>query len=428
MVPTTVCPPKAGKDRHSMSRDTDKSFFISSPLANKYAGLYQQLLSGVVSYKELGNRIIRRIKAAHAFRQVEQVRELSGALINIPIKECQLIAQYYLVWCECRESKLNADALESIADQSRTYKAKAFLSLAGFAELRGDFELELFFLNESLKAKPGVSDYIQAIRATAIVKAIEGFHASSLKDMETLLPFIRHAEPLAYYDFLNSYAVGLNEIGRKNEARNVIRHVVASPFAYAYPEWQETAQELKEPSRVYISMPHVEDNPIEVEAKVSRHASKEAIASRPAKVVAFPPLKEAPPPKKPEVIGSRQFADMSLADKREFILAAVKTELLPETEYNKMVLMLGLVKSDAAPNVIDLEDEKVLNDLMIEWAHLIEPDELAGVLSALRDCEDDQRRTTIIDKMIRKVFEYSRVCNITESDWRLQVERRLPEK
>jgi hypothetical protein len=175
-------------------------------------------------------------------------------------------------------------------------------------------------------------------------------------------------------------------------------------------------------------VPHIKHTPVEVETKETLQASKGAVPARPAKVVAFPPLKEAPAPKKPEVIGSREFADMSLADKREFILAAVKAELLPEAEYNKMVFMLGLIKSDATPNVIDLEDEKVLTDLMVEWAHLIEPDALAGVISALRDCEDDQRRTAIIDNMISKVFEYGRTRNITESDWRLQVERRLPEK
>lgn len=77
-------------------------------------------------------------------------------------------------------------------------QTKAFLSFAGFAELRGDFELELYFLKESLKTNPNVSDYIQAIRATAIVKAIEGLHKSSLGDLENLIPLIKHAEPLVY--------------------------------------------------------------------------------------------------------------------------------------------------------------------------------------------------------------------------------------
>jgi len=43
---------------------------------------------------------------------------------------------------------------------------------------------------------------------------------------------------------LNSYAVELAEAGRRQEARKVIRHVLASPFAFAYPEWRETGKEL----------------------------------------------------------------------------------------------------------------------------------------------------------------------------------------
>jgi hypothetical protein len=385
-------------------------------------------LSGVVSYQELGNRIIRQIKAAHAFRQVGPVRELSRILSNIPIKEYQLIAQYYLVWCECRESRLNVDALKSIVDQSRTYKAKAFLSLAGFAELRGDFELELFYLKETLKAEPGISDYIQAVRATAIVKAIEGFHASSLRDMETLVPLIRHAEPLAYYDFLNSYAVELGESGRKDEARNIIKHVVASPFAFAYPEWQETAQELKEPSRTFISVPHIKHEPVEVQSIQAHQASKEARPNRPRRLIPFPPLREAPKPTKPKRVTPQEFGDMTLDERAELVLAAIRSGEVREGDYIKLVMSLGLLESGPASKVIDLEDEAVLNGLIINWAHLIEPEELTAVMSALRDCQDDVRRNEIIDMIIRKAFEYSQTCNVTEADWRRQFERKLPDK
>jgi tetratricopeptide (TPR) repeat protein len=405
-----------------MRRDTDKNLFIVSSMPR----FYQQLFSGIGTYQELGNRIIGQIKAAHAFRQVDRVRELSLILINIPVKECQLIAEYYIVWSGYRETKYDIKALERIIEQTQVYKTKALFSRGAVEWYKGNSEAALSFYIEAMKTSPSVSDYIVLSRSIAVLKSTEGFHESALRDLENLLPIIKHAEPLVYFDVLNSYAVELSEAGRKDEARNVINQVIASPFAHAYPEWQETAKELKELSRTSISVPQIERKLVEVEIKETPHASAEAKPSNPGRVVSFPPLKEAPKPKRPEIIGSQEFADMSSADKREFILAAVRTELLPETEYNKMVFMLGLVKSDAAPNVIDLEDEKVLNDLMIEWAHLIEPDELAGVLSALRDCEDDQRRTTIIDKMIRKVFEYSRVCNITESDWRLKVERRLP--
>ena len=48
------------------------------------------------------------------------------------------------------------------------------------------------------------------------------------------------------FDYLNSLAVELGEVGRKYEARNVIKHVLESPFTIAYPEWLETADDLKE--------------------------------------------------------------------------------------------------------------------------------------------------------------------------------------
>ncbi|HVG18752.1 MAG TPA: hypothetical protein VNI02_06835, partial [Blastocatellia bacterium] len=106
-----------------MSKQTDNSLFII-PSRPRF---YQQLLSGVGSYQGLGNRIIRQIKAAHAFRQIEQVRELSRLLLNIPIKEYQLIAKYYLVWCKCRELNYHDVILENIVEQSQTYKTQALI-------------------------------------------------------------------------------------------------------------------------------------------------------------------------------------------------------------------------------------------------------------------------------------------------------------
>jgi hypothetical protein len=119
---------------------------------------------------------------------------------------------------------------------------------------------------------------------------------------------------------------------------------------------------------------------------------------------------------------------MTSVEKREMILAALRSGAILDSEYDKMMFMLGLVKNGPAEQVIDLEDETVLTELIIDWAHLIEPEELAAVISALRDCTDDYRRTNIMDSIIRKAFEYSRTCNITEAEWRLKVECRLPKK
>ena len=70
-----------------MSTETAKSLFIVSSMP----ALYQQLLSGISNYEQLAARILRQIKTAHAFRQVERVRELATLLCSIPIRECQLL-------------------------------------------------------------------------------------------------------------------------------------------------------------------------------------------------------------------------------------------------------------------------------------------------------------------------------------------------
>lgn len=406
-----------------MSKQTENNLFILSPLAAKYGGLYQRLFSGIASFKELGNRITREIEAAHAFRQTEKVRELSRILINIPIREYQLIAQYYLAWCECRESKYEAGALEQVIDQSRTYKVKALLSRGALEGRRSDLRSALYFYTEALKAKPSLSEYVTAIRSISFIKSLEGFHKSALKDLERLMPVLRYSEPLAFYDYLNSYAVELGEVGRKQEARNVIRHVLTSPFIHAYPEWQETAQELKEPNRSFVAVPSIE--PVEIEAIEAQHVNEsEQLPS----VVVFPKLKEAPEPQKPDRLSPQELRSLTLNEKRELVLAAIRTGIFTASDYDKFIVMVGLLEAGPADEIVDLEDDETLRDIMIVWAHQIEPEELAAVLSALRDCENDKRRNDIIDRMIRIAFEETQECGLNEEEWRLRVERRLPKK
>jgi tetratricopeptide (TPR) repeat protein len=410
-----------------MSKDIDKSLFIDSSMPR----FYQQLLSGIVSFEELGNRIIKRIKAAHAFRQVEQVRELSRILINIPIREFQLIAEYYLVWCKCRDYEYPATTLEKIIEQTRTYKTKALFSRAAIEIYQGNLNHALYFYSEAFRSRPTVSEYIDLSRSIAGLKSLEGFHSSALRDLEKLVPLIRHAEPRLYFDFLNSYAVELGEAGRAYEARNVSTLVIASPFIHAYPEWQETAKDLKEPDRAFISVPLIEHDYIEIETRpkvVSIQAHKAIEPEEPASVISFPPLREAPRPEQPKLLKSQEVEYMNLAEKREFIMAAIKSGRIPESEYKKMIYLLGLVESGPANQIIDLEDAALLNTIIMRWCNLIEPEQFAAVMSALRDCKEDWRRKAIMDDMIAIAYQQTSSNIDSEREWREKVECRLPEE
>ena len=226
-----------------MSKQTESSLFIF-PSFSRVAEFYQRLLNGVTNYEDLATRILKQIEIAHAFRQVERVRELARTLINIPLTEYRLTAKYYLVWCNSRELKYQNEVLESIIDQSQTCKTRALFSRGAFEWYKGNNEAALSFYTEALKTSPTVSEYVDLSRTIAVVKGTEGFHKSAISDLENLLPIIRYAESRVYYDYLNTLAVELGEVGRLEEASNASRIALVSPFAPSYPEWRDTREEI----------------------------------------------------------------------------------------------------------------------------------------------------------------------------------------
>ena len=227
-----------------MSKQMESNLFILSSFKQS-RGFYQQLLRGIVSYEGLATRILKEIEAAHAFRQVERVRELARILINVPIREYQLTAQYYLVWCKCGELEYHNEVLERIIEQSQTCKTRALFSRGAFEGYEGNTEKALYFYAEALKTSPTVSEYIDLSRTIAVLKGTEGFHRSAIRDLEDLLPVIRYTEPRVYYDFLNSYAVELMQNHRLSEAHDDVVAAVSSPFGPFYREWQETWSEVR---------------------------------------------------------------------------------------------------------------------------------------------------------------------------------------
>jgi hypothetical protein len=82
----------------------------------------------------------------------------------------------------------------------------------------------------------------------AVVKGMEGDHRGAVADLEGLLPAVRAVslfQPQFLYDYFNSLAVELCEVGRFEEAQNVSRIVLASPYIHAYPEHRETWEEIQ---------------------------------------------------------------------------------------------------------------------------------------------------------------------------------------
>jgi AraC-like DNA-binding protein len=258
-----------------MSKQTESSRLIVSSVP----GLYQHLLSGAAGYQELGSRVLRQIEAANAFRQTEKVKELARILAHIPIREYQLAGQYHLVLCKCRESEYHADVLERIAEQSQTQKAKALISRGALEVYQDNPERALSFYTEALKPNPTVSEFIKASTGIAIIKSIEGYHASALRDLEKLIPLLKHADPLTYFQMVNSYAVELIEDNRLADAQSAALLATSSPLGPFHPEWRQTLSDvrskLKRRSSVTILQPLIERE-YEVEPEVPENVIDKA--------------------------------------------------------------------------------------------------------------------------------------------------------
>jgi hypothetical protein len=227
---------------------TTKNLFMV-PSLKLSAGFYQQLIGGMSSFQELGNKLVKIAEQAQAFRQYDKVKEAAQILANIPIKQYQLIGYYYLGLCQYRSGKSPRDIFERVAEYAPAkYRALAMHSLAAIEARKQDHETELYWFVESLKVHPS----IEASIGIAVLKAREGDHKHALKDLEQFYLFARYAQPHIYFAYLNSLAVELGEAGRKDEARNIIKYLLATPYAFAYPEWRETAEELKGPNRSFV--------------------------------------------------------------------------------------------------------------------------------------------------------------------------------
>ena len=223
-----------------MSVKVANSRFITSSLK----GLYKYLTYHLSSFQALGERLIHEAETAQAFRQTEKLEELGLILSNFPVKEYRLAGQYYIGWSMSRKGQDAQELFEKVVEESNTYRARALIDLGSRQARKGDFSSSIPYYKEALKYSQNAYTIIQAERSIAAAKGVEGHHIKALKDLNRIAPLVRYSPPIERFQYLNSIAVELAEVGRIEEASNISRIVLASPYAFAYPEWRETGQDL----------------------------------------------------------------------------------------------------------------------------------------------------------------------------------------
>lgn len=244
--------------------------FADSTTAISYGGFYQLIQSSLIlrAHEEhysrrLGDRLIDLAEQAHSFRRMDVLEEISEMLTGLRLPGGYGdIGRYYQALCIHKFGIGNVEQsvslLEPLADIAPLkYRARIKLSMGSMYVRMGDHKLASSLFLEALRAAADTRffDPLTAVtthRTIAVLQSMQGDHRRALDGLERasrLVHSVGSWHPLARYDYLNSLAVELSEVGRLEEARNISQIVISSPFAPAYPEWSETNDEIALRSR-----------------------------------------------------------------------------------------------------------------------------------------------------------------------------------
>jgi hypothetical protein len=462
-----------------------------------YQQIANKLIRGVYTREainRLGDKLTALAHQAYTFRQRDVVEQASQMLMNLPLsREYRSIGRYYHSFIL---------SLEGRTDEARTlleklevevpcwYRGRIIMSLAGLEFDNGDFQsaLPLYIEVGHAATAKGMHDLFtltETQRQIAVLKSVSGDHNGAVAHLEKIYALARTVgsqHPAVWYAYRNSLAVELGEVGRIEEAQYMIKPLLQSPFAPAFPEWIETGDELtlksRKASRSFIAIgsalltietvsddsfsastiadaerrpepPAVEPSscaptptstadpiehsqqpvPTDSDLAAPITATTEAETDhRPetAGLILFPhKLQSVPPPTNPDAVTPDELAQMTTAQKRGMLSALIHDHHTPDQDYVKMLEAVGLVKIDQGPKEIDLESDSYLSRMVIHWCGAIDCEQIAAVMSALRDCNDDLRRNNIINKIISFAFRESLQHFESENDWRKRVEARL---
>ncbi len=280
---------------------------------------------------------------------------ISKALTEVPLPKFESIGYYYKALCLKREGQIEQARVlfEKVIEEGHlSYRARAMQSLGVTYFDDGDLDSarRLFIEARYLSCRNEYSNplaLIQSQWAFGILQSLDGDHNSSLANFESLRPMVeviasRH--PFLWFDYQNSLAVELMEVGRMEEAARACRIALASPFARFYPEWHETAKDIARKTRrasssvVSLRLPtHGDSKPLRsgqpgagqlrVEVKNNIIRLQDVARSKPASPQARPPARIIAFPERINSLSSEEILnDPAYIEKRyEIMVTAAET-------------------------------------------------------------------------------------------------------
>ena len=261
-------------------------FTVSSPLLRQV--IIKSGMMGAAS-DELASRLAALCEQFYLNRQIEQLTEAAELLVSLPGESAQAVGRFYLATPAAKQGDLATaiNLLESVAGCKATprYRARALQSLGLAYRYKGDRDgaRRLYELARSNAARLPQQDFVTIIRAgmtLSDLSAIEGDHRASIEQLKAIRPVVELAAiiaPVYAPMWCNNVALDLAGLGRIDEARRFAAFAVASPYARAYPEWLETAQEIEQQAEAKAAHKSI----LRVEVRLARSRARK----RPARTL-----------------------------------------------------------------------------------------------------------------------------------------------
>jgi tetratricopeptide (TPR) repeat protein len=241
----------------SISGQSAGKIELSLPPSYLQRSLYEALARRLYTkegFELLGRRLAAIARHANYTRQMDVVEQASQLMLALPLSEkLKAVAHHYqalYIWRQGDVEGARQILGRVIGTASPLYQARGLLSTGGTYFVQGNLEAAVphYLAAAKIARERDLQTFASAQRMIAVVRSIYGDHQQAIDDLERLLPLFRAIAkqyPTCYYDFLNSYAIELGEVGRISEAQNVCALTLRSPFITAYSEYTQTRDELE---------------------------------------------------------------------------------------------------------------------------------------------------------------------------------------
>jgi tetratricopeptide (TPR) repeat protein len=270
------------------TRNKDIRFFMGSssedvvdPAAQFYQAIVRNLIRGMLAESQIAY-LIAVLEQARSERKFEIVDALAGVLIEARIStSVQGVGLYFKGLALTNQGKLvEAHSIldRAAATAAAPFSSRALISIGAVAALSSEPEIQReSYIRASRSTDPFT--LLHAHKMIAVLESGDGNHRASIQQLEGMFSFARSYSafyPHSYYDYLNSLAFEMAEVGRLDEARQVSQTVLASPLARLYPECHETRAEIElrrqRGSRSVVSIrPLQETNVLEFRMRGDQH-------------------------------------------------------------------------------------------------------------------------------------------------------------